>query len=293
MRPDDFSLSGDDGSRIEGTVLADEGAMESDEEIGSDGHTSDGSDSTGDEDEGEPLLEYRRLPGAIPAVISGSSSLEDTPSSNSSSSASGIDAHASAAADSITCMRVHKRFLLAGTANGSVLQMDLEGARVIRRLDCHTDRVSDLSVDDSGRYLASSSDDGTACVHDTNDAGAAMALAAATAITTTTTTTATTAASSAIVTSPTHEQVASVSPTVGESDSVSDAGVSRVESSASLGTSSRSIEGAARNSDAKSAKDGLSSGATVSAVKTWRYDFGRAIKALELDPGFGTRREKV
>lgn len=88
-------------------------------------------------EEQEPLLKYERVGGHFHAIFKD---------------------------DSLSCLALHVRFLCAGTYNGNVLLLELDG-RFIRRLHQHYKKVNHVCVDETGQFIASCSDDGTVAVY--------------------------------------------------------------------------------------------------------------------------------
>uniref|UniRef100_A0A7S2R9H8 Vps41 beta-propeller domain-containing protein n=1 Tax=Mucochytrium quahogii TaxID=96639 RepID=A0A7S2R9H8_9STRA len=102
-------------------------------------------DDSEDEEEEEPLLKYQRLAGAIPKL------LDDNVAQG------GLG-------DRVSCVAVHSKYLLMGTFDGSLLQLDFEG-NILRRMDQHRDKVTGLSIDLDGEVFASCSDDGRVVIY--------------------------------------------------------------------------------------------------------------------------------
>lgn len=88
-------------------------------------------------EEKEPLLKYERVGGHFHAIFKD---------------------------DSLSCLALHVRFLCAGTYNGNVLLLELDG-RFIRRLHQHYKKVNHVCIDETGQFIASCSDDGTVAVY--------------------------------------------------------------------------------------------------------------------------------
>uniref|UniRef100_K3WSM7 RING-type domain-containing protein n=1 Tax=Globisporangium ultimum (strain ATCC 200006 / CBS 805.95 / DAOM BR144) TaxID=431595 RepID=K3WSM7_GLOUD len=85
----------------------------------------------------EPLLKYERVGGHFHAIFKD---------------------------DSLSCIALHVNFICAGTYNGNVLLLELDG-RFIRRLHQHYKKVNQVCIDETGQYIASCSDDGTVAVY--------------------------------------------------------------------------------------------------------------------------------
>lgn len=66
--------------------------------------------------------------------------------------------------DSLSCIALHVNFICAGTYNGNVLLLELDG-RFIRRLHQHYKKVNQVCIDETGQFIASCSDDGTVAVY--------------------------------------------------------------------------------------------------------------------------------
>ncbi|GAB5371679.1 hypothetical protein AAMO2058_001600500 [Amorphochlora amoebiformis] len=89
-----------------------------------------------DDDETEPVLKYQRLPASVPEI---------------------------AQKDSISCFAAHEKFLVVGTEGGFIHLLDLNGNESIK-LSPHAQRINCLSLEQSGDYVASCSDDGRVVV---------------------------------------------------------------------------------------------------------------------------------
>ena len=61
--------------------------------------------------------------------------------------------------DTATCLLAHDKFICLGTVNGNVHILDLNGNEIIR-LHPHKKQINDLSLDNTGDYIASCSTDG-------------------------------------------------------------------------------------------------------------------------------------
>ncbi|GAB9468356.1 Vacuolar protein sorting-associated protein 41 [Globisporangium polare] len=85
----------------------------------------------------EPLLKYERVGGHFHAIFKD---------------------------DSLSCIALHVNFICAGTYNGNVLLLELDG-RFIRRLHQHYKKVNQVCIDETGQFIASCSDDGTVAVY--------------------------------------------------------------------------------------------------------------------------------
>ncbi|OQR85363.1 vacuolar protein sorting-associated protein 41 [Thraustotheca clavata] len=66
--------------------------------------------------------------------------------------------------DALSCMTIHLNFLCAGTYEGHVLLLELNG-RYVRRLHKHHKKVQEISIDETGQHIVSCSDDGTVAVY--------------------------------------------------------------------------------------------------------------------------------
>ena len=93
------------------------------------------SDSDSDE-EAEPILKYNRI---------------------------GLDVTEMLTRDSTSCIRAHEKFLVVGTQNGFIYILDLNGNEV-KRFYAHSMPVNEVSVDITGEYVCSCSDDGLVVV---------------------------------------------------------------------------------------------------------------------------------
>jgi len=89
------------------------------------------------EDEEEPKLKYQRLGSNVIEILR---------------------------RDAASCMALHEKFLCLGTHWGVVYILDINGNE-IRRYPCHSATIHELSIDASGEYIASCSDDGKVCIH--------------------------------------------------------------------------------------------------------------------------------
>ena len=94
------------------------------------------SDGDGEADDPEPVLKYQRLGASVTEIL---------------------------AADAASCLAVHSKFLALGTIGGSVHVLDLNGNE-IRRFTPHSARVNDVSVDSTGEFVGSCSQDGTVVI---------------------------------------------------------------------------------------------------------------------------------
>eukprot|EP01083_Nonionella_stella_P289010 983564_1 len=100
-------------------------------DIDSDSSASPDSSFSADFDE-EPKLKYERLGAGVSEILK---------------------------ADRAACFRAHEKFLVLGTASGSVHILDFNGYE-IKRFNVHSGRVNDVAVDLKGDYIASCADDG-------------------------------------------------------------------------------------------------------------------------------------
>ncbi|KAI9031362.1 hypothetical protein DFJ74DRAFT_655418 [Hyaloraphidium curvatum] len=89
------------------------------------------------DEDAEPLLKYSRLSGTLGNVL---------------------------AKDNVSCICVSDRFLVVGTHGGHIHILDLTG-NDIKRFRAHSASVTEISIDESADYLASSSDDGRVVVN--------------------------------------------------------------------------------------------------------------------------------
>ena len=96
---------------------------------------SSGSESD-EEVEAEPILKYNRI---------------------------GLDVTEMLTRDSASCIRAHEKFLVIGTQNGFIYILDLNGNE-IKRFYAHSMPVNEVSVDITGEYVCSCSDDGLVVV---------------------------------------------------------------------------------------------------------------------------------
>eukprot|EP01116_Phalansterium_solitarium_P018877 TRINITY_DN5135_c0_g1_i4.p2 TRINITY_DN5135_c0_g1~~TRINITY_DN5135_c0_g1_i4.p2 ORF type:complete len:200 (+),score=41.25 TRINITY_DN5135_c0_g1_i4:95-694(+) len=94
-------------------------------------------DDSSDEEDEEPKLKYQRLSSNVVEILK---------------------------RDSASCMGIHDKFLAMGTHFGVVHVLDFIGVE-IRRLPTNTTTIKALSIDDSGEWIASCSDDGKVCIH--------------------------------------------------------------------------------------------------------------------------------
>ncbi|KAI8920586.1 hypothetical protein BC831DRAFT_515430 [Entophlyctis helioformis] len=115
---------------------ADADAGQADAESG-DGQETDGFEDEFEDEDEEPTLSYKRLVGTL------SESLKQ---------------------DAVSCMGVSDRFLAIGTHWGVVHIMDLIGTQV-KRFQCHTATVNQVSIDTDGEFVASASDDGNVVIN--------------------------------------------------------------------------------------------------------------------------------
>ncbi|XP_050315516.1 vacuolar protein sorting-associated protein 41 homolog [Anthonomus grandis grandis] len=97
------------------------------------------SDSECSEDEIEPKLKYVRLNNDLLKILNTTSA---------------------------TCIAVHTKFICLGSHSGNIYVLDHEGNNVVsKKLRSHTVSVNQISIDQSGEYIASCSDDGRVFVH--------------------------------------------------------------------------------------------------------------------------------
>eukprot|EP01113_Clastostelium_recurvatum_P018176 TRINITY_DN2143_c0_g1_i1.p1 TRINITY_DN2143_c0_g1~~TRINITY_DN2143_c0_g1_i1.p1 ORF type:complete len:931 (-),score=291.81 TRINITY_DN2143_c0_g1_i1:56-2848(-) len=92
-----------------------------------------------DDDEGddeEPKLKYQRLGASVTEILK---------------------------RDTASCMATHERFLALGTQWGVVYVLDFNGNE-IKRFAPHSKNVNELSIDLSGEFVASCSEDGKVCI---------------------------------------------------------------------------------------------------------------------------------
>jgi len=91
----------------------------------------------------EPLLKYHRVQGVVPQLLS--------------DSVDGLG-------DKVSVALLHEHYLLIGTFDGAVLQLDREG-KLIRRNQQHRDKITGLSTDLDGGVYASCSEDGRVVIY--------------------------------------------------------------------------------------------------------------------------------
>ena len=84
----------------------------------------------------EPVLKYQRLGASVTEIL---------------------------AADAASCLAVHAKFLALGTVAGAVHVLDLNGNE-IRRFKPHSARVNGISIDRTGEFVGSCSEDGTVVI---------------------------------------------------------------------------------------------------------------------------------
>ncbi|KAL9968325.1 hypothetical protein ACROYT_G026686 [Oculina patagonica] len=98
----------------------------------------DGSDE--DEDEVEPKLKYERIGNAMNTILNGE--------------------------ECASCMAVHTKFLALGTHYGVVHILDHQGnPSSSKKYPSHTTAINQISIDQSGDYIASCSDDGRVVIN--------------------------------------------------------------------------------------------------------------------------------
>ena len=110
------------------------------------------SSSSGEEDEEEeeePLLKYQRLGGAMTAIVA------DVNSKSSGEKNLG---------QSVSCMRLYGSFILLGTYEGTLFIIDHVTGKEKSRHKLHKQRITCVSADLAGTFVATSSDDGRVCV---------------------------------------------------------------------------------------------------------------------------------
>eukprot|EP01104_Vermistella_antarctica_P020689 TRINITY_DN896_c0_g1_i3.p1 TRINITY_DN896_c0_g1~~TRINITY_DN896_c0_g1_i3.p1 ORF type:complete len:938 (+),score=181.35 TRINITY_DN896_c0_g1_i3:205-3018(+) len=94
------------------------------------------SDSDEEEEEEEPKLKYQRLGAHATGILQ---------------------------RDSASCLGVHEKFLALGTRSGMVYILDFNGNEN-KRITCHAGPVNEVSIDATGEYIASCSNDGKVVV---------------------------------------------------------------------------------------------------------------------------------
>ncbi|KAJ3308452.1 Vacuolar protein sorting-associated protein 41 [Blyttiomyces sp. JEL0837] len=97
----------------------------------------DDDDESDEESDEEPKLKYQRLAGTLAETLK---------------------------KDAVSTMAVSDRFLALGTHWGVVHILDLNGNDV-KRFECHSATVNEISIDTNGEYVASASDDGRVVVN--------------------------------------------------------------------------------------------------------------------------------
>ncbi|TPX31569.1 hypothetical protein SeMB42_g07741 [Synchytrium endobioticum] len=90
-----------------------------------------------DDDDDEPKLKYQRLTSALADLLK---------------------------KDSVSCMATSDRFIALGTHWGVIHILDLDGNDV-KRFQCHSATVHQLSIDTHGEFVASASDDGRVVIN--------------------------------------------------------------------------------------------------------------------------------
>jgi hypothetical protein len=114
---------------------------EEDEEEGDDEDDEDDDDDDDDDeeedDEEEPILKYQRMGASLSQILMN---------------------------DAASCLGVHEGFLTLGTYQGAVYVLDFHGNE-IRRFHPHSKKVNDVSIEVTGEFVASCSDDGTIVVN--------------------------------------------------------------------------------------------------------------------------------
>lgn len=91
--------------------------------------------------ETEPLLKYQRIGKHVRHLLSESS---------------------------VSYVAIHTTFMCIGTYTGSVHMLDLHGSH-LRRLHKHFKKVTDISIDVSGRFIATASLDGVVAINSMQD----------------------------------------------------------------------------------------------------------------------------
>eukprot|EP01088_Endostelium_zonatum_P016114 TRINITY_DN4223_c0_g1_i1.p1 TRINITY_DN4223_c0_g1~~TRINITY_DN4223_c0_g1_i1.p1 ORF type:complete len:1005 (-),score=309.56 TRINITY_DN4223_c0_g1_i1:127-3141(-) len=97
----------------------------------SEGDSDEESSEGEDEEEDEPKLKYQRLGADVLKILK---------------------------EESASCLQVHERFLVLGTTEGRIYLLDFNGDQ-IKKIFAHTAKINDISIDDSGEYICSCSDD--------------------------------------------------------------------------------------------------------------------------------------
>ncbi|TPX35873.1 hypothetical protein SmJEL517_g01692 [Synchytrium microbalum] len=103
----------------------------------SDGQSSNGDQDSDESDDDEPKLKYQRLTTGLADLLK---------------------------KDSVSCMTASERFLALGTHWGIIHILDLDGNDV-KRFQCHSATVNQLSIDTHGEFIASASDDGRVLIN--------------------------------------------------------------------------------------------------------------------------------
>eukprot|EP01119_Soliformovum_irregulare_P019120 TRINITY_DN5998_c0_g1_i1.p1 TRINITY_DN5998_c0_g1~~TRINITY_DN5998_c0_g1_i1.p1 ORF type:complete len:882 (+),score=254.78 TRINITY_DN5998_c0_g1_i1:60-2705(+) len=107
--------------------------IDDDDDVGDE----DAEDPTQEEEDEEPKLKYQRLGSHVVEILR---------------------------RDAASCMAVHDKFLCLGTHWGFVFVLDFNGNE-IKRFSRHSATINELSIDDTGEFIASCSDDGKVCIN--------------------------------------------------------------------------------------------------------------------------------
>ena len=150
-RRDDGEEDVDDaGEEVEGSRSSEEnGSARS----GFDSDSASGSESgSDDEDDDEEPIRHQRLGGMLSSIVS-------DPGEKDASSSNFPKGH------SVSCMHLHKKMVILATYDGTVWFVDhMTGNQLRPPMKVHKQRVTCVSADLAGSYVATSSDDGRVCV---------------------------------------------------------------------------------------------------------------------------------
>ncbi|XP_020616436.1 vacuolar protein sorting-associated protein 41 homolog [Orbicella faveolata] len=124
-----------DRTDLERKMKSDANAPEEDEDSEDEDDDDENDGSEEDEDEVEPKLKYERIGNAMNTILNGE--------------------------ECASCMAVHTKFLALGTHYGVVHILDHQGNPISsKKYPSHTTAINQISIDQSGDYVASCSDDG-------------------------------------------------------------------------------------------------------------------------------------
>ncbi|KAI8852801.1 hypothetical protein BC829DRAFT_360401 [Chytridium lagenaria] len=135
MREDESEEDDEDEEEKQDDEDAGDGEEDEDEDEDEYDEDDEGDEEDEDEDEDpdeEPKLKYQRLAGTLGETLK---------------------------KDAVSTMAVSDRFLALGTHWGIIHILDLNGNDV-KRFECHSATVNEISIDTNGEYVASASDDG-------------------------------------------------------------------------------------------------------------------------------------